>query len=319
MKISDLGERKLIERTYDNMKILQEKDDCILIPRGKTLELVTVDSINEKTHIPREASPYLVGKFFGAVNLSDIAAMGGIPEYFLSAFNIPSSLDISYMDSFEKGLHHILDEFSVEYLGGDTKESDMMSFSGICIGSATKDKVLKRSNIKKGQIICVTNNLGQKIAAYMAYANRIRTRENAEKMIEITPRIKEGIVISECGGRFMMDLSDGLGSAFSQMKTDYGLGFRVVKDQIPIHEDLNKIGQLVGIEPIDAIFKFGGDYELLFSIDNNNSEEVASNLRNKGVEFSMIGDVWEGENLIFDGDRWNPIVDVGYEHFKLNR
>ena len=82
---------------------------------------------------------------------------------------------------------------------------------------------------------------------------------------------------------------------------------------------LTKIGQLVGIEPIDAIFKFGGDYELLFSIDNNNSDEVASNLRNKGVEFSMIGDVWEGENLIFDGDRWNPIVDVGYEHFKLNR
>ncbi len=316
MKILDMGERKIISRTYENMNITQNKDDCVVIPRGNDYELVTVDSINERTHIPRGVSPAKIGNFFGAVNLSDIAAMGGIPQYFLAAFNIPSSMELGFLDNLERGLDSILREFNVEYLGGDTKESDTMSFSGVCIGTASKEATLKRSNINKGQILCVTHNLGHKIAAFIAYSNGIRIRENAEKMLSIIPRVREGAIIAKCGGKFMMDLSDGLGSALNQMKTDYSFGFRVVKDQIPIHEDLYRIGKIVGIDPYEAIFRYGGDYELLFTIDNNNSEETASILRNKGVEFSMIGDVWENENIIFDGERWNPIAESGYEHFK---
>ncbi len=316
MKISDLGERKLIARTYENMNILQEKDDCVYISRGRNYELVTVDSINEKTHIPKGASPENIGKFFGAVNLSDIAAMGGIPQYFLAAFNIPSSIELSFIDNFERGLSSILKQYDVEYLGGDTKENNTVSFSGVCIGTVSKDAILKRSNIRKGQILCVTHKLGQKIAAFIAYSNGIRVQENAENMLRITPRVKEATIIAKLGGRFMMDLSDGLGSALSQMKADYGIGFRIVKDQIPIHDALFRISKIVGVDPFQAIFRYGGDYELLFSIDNDNSEETALKLREKGIEFSMIGDVWENENIIFDGERWNPITDFGYEHFR---
>ena len=316
MKISDLGERKLIARTYENMNILQEKDDCVYISRGRNYELVTVDSINEKTHIPKGASPENIGKFFGAVNLSDIAAMGGIPQYFLAAFNIPSSIELSFIDNFERGLSSILKQYDVEYLGGDTKENNTVSFSGVCIGTVSKDAILKRSNIRKGQILCVTHELGQKIAAFIAYSNGIRVQENAENMLRITPRVKEATIIAKLGGRFMMDLSDGLGSALSQMKADYGIGFRIVKDQLPIHDALFRISKIVGVDPFQAIFRYGGDYELLFSIDNDNSEETALKLREKGIEFSMIGDVWENENIIFDGERWNPITDFGYEHFR---
>lgn len=316
MKLYELGERGLIQRSLSNLMIKQDIDDCATISRGKYFELITTDSINQQTHMPVGASPENMGRFFGAVNLSDIAAMGGIPEYFMAAFNIPSSLDIDFIDKFESGLNEILQRYRVEYLGGDSKESPAISFTGICIGKVLKTNALRRSNIKKGQILCVTNTIGKKISAYIAYKSGIRTRENANEIMSIEPRIKEGEIISKNGGRFMMDLSDGLGSSILQMKKNYGLGFRIVRDQIPIHNHLFHVCQIAGIDPYNAILDYGGDYELLFSIDNEGSEETAARLRSNGINFSMIGDVWEGENILFDGERWNPVSSIGYEHFR---
>ena len=85
MKILDIGERKIISRTYENMNITQNKDDCVVIPRGNDYELVTVDSINERTHIPRGVSPEKIGSFFGAVNLISEASSRFINIYVSSS------------------------------------------------------------------------------------------------------------------------------------------------------------------------------------------------------------------------------------------
>ncbi|MHB8360798.1 MAG: thiamine-phosphate kinase [Thermoplasmataceae archaeon] len=315
MKLDELGEREIIRRTFDILKIKQEKDDCVIIPRGNDFELLTMDSINERTHIPVNVKPSLLGSFFANVNLSDIAAMGGTPEYFMASFNIPGNTEIEYLAEFEKGMYSALNNYNVEYLGGDTKENLEMSFTGLCIGRAPKKNIAKRSNIKKGQILCVTNEIGSRGSAFLYYVNGIRKNENASKMMSITPKIEEGKIISENGGKFMMDLSDGLGSAMHQMKSDYGLGFRIILDQLPISKDLFHISELLGSDPYINSLELGGDYELLFTIDNTNSKIVQEELNSIGVNFSMIGDVWEGENIMFNGERWTPILTTGFEHF----
>ena len=310
------GEREIISNIMKDGGVLQPPDDCSYTRISNRCILTTTDSITPENHIPGGVGPLEAGEFFGSVNLSDIAAMGGKPLSFMAAFIIGNDIDMDYLEQFSKGLGKILSRYNTEYIGGDTKPGRSTAFSGFCIGTAKWSEITFRKNIGKNQILCMTNDLGRVGSAYMDYINGVNVRESAREMLKITPRIKEGSQIAKSGGKFMMDMSDGLFGCLSQMKRDYGYGFRLVESELPFHQSVAKTSDRYGISKTQIGCNIGGDYELLFTIDNNDYGKFSRTMEDKGIRISYIGDVWEGDNIIFDGERWTKIEGKGWEHFK---
>ena len=319
VKLKDIGEREIIDRLRKTYKFTAPQDDCSLIDNGRNYLMITTDSINFKTHVPSGAPPDLAGSYFASLNLSDIAAMAGIPIEFMTAYSLSPETDYSLLEKFESGMVRTLREYKCDFAGGDLKEGFDLNMTGIAVGRQKKLLTRKRSDLAPNQIIGVTNSLGKAAAGYVFYSHKIRKASSIRMMLDIKPRIREAQIISEHGGKFMMDLSDGLASSMQQMKRDYGLGFRVVQDELPAHHDVKRAIEISGVPELDLTMGFGGDYELFFSVENSNYPDFRDAMESEKISVSFIGDAWKGDNLIYNGSEWNKLDINGYEHFRKNR
>jgi len=296
MHLNDLGERKLINRIWDKIGRKEEYDDCVYILRGDHYELITTDFIGEKTHFMKDWSPYLVGKFFASLNLSDIAAMGGIPEIFMASLFFSRDYPVDYLDDFIKGMNSLLEEFNTVYRGGDLKESLLGGMSGIAIGWVEKDKILRRKGAMKDDGIYVTGELGKQAAGYYLWKQGVE--EGYKYLLDIYPRVNEGRILA---GRATscMDISDGLNSTINQMENINGLGFKIYFDELPIHKLAFEVSEEYGIPIEHLVLEFGGEYELFYT----SPEKIV------GREIGTVdkkGGIFKNGKLMKGG---------GYEHF----
>ncbi len=315
VKLNEMGERKAIDSLMSLHKRQSKKDDCSLIPFDGSFFLLSADSITPATHIPAGASAEQSGSFFANTTISDIAGMAGVPDGFMAAYISPPETDFSYYAGFEQGVESVLKKHEMEHLGGDFKEGSTLSMTGVAVGHQTSDLVRRRGDIKSGHIVGVTNNLGRAASGYVYYETGYQREKGIEMMLGAKARIQEAQAISRNGGRFMMDLSDGIFSSVRQMKQDYGLGFKLVEDSAPIDPHVEKAAELSGASLRELLFSYGGDYELLFTIDNENYGKFIESMESEGINVSIIGQVWDGDNMIFDGERWEVVAEAGYEHF----
>ncbi|MFG1415630.1 MAG: thiamine-monophosphate kinase [Thermoplasmataceae archaeon] len=315
MKISSIGERELVASMFRTGHVHGGDNDCIEIPLGKKKLLVSTDSVSYDTNIPAGASADQIGRFLAAINLSDIAAMAGNPIGMLSSFNLPGKTDSEFVLKLVESIDNELKLFDAEYLGGDTKESSVMILSGTIIGEQAERLIRRRSDIRPDQVLCVTGDLGKAAAGYTFYRLGYRKKLGIDLLMNIVPRVREAKIISENGGKFMTDLSDGIFESIYRAKRDFGIGFRLVQDEIPVNENVKKAIQLSGGTLNDMTLSFGGDYEILFTIENENYADFKSAMESEKIHVSYIGDTWKGDNIIFDGRSWSQIVGGGYQHF----
>lgn len=310
-----MGERQIINNIFKGFEMKQEKDDCALIDLGEDYLLLTTDIIRETTHIPAGAKPRQIGRFAANINLSDIAGMAGVPLGMLVSYLVDPNADETYFKEIVGGIHDSLKIHNAEILGGDTKEGKELVISGTAVGRQKKELTRKRSEIARGQILGVTNNLGRAASGYIFYRSGYQKSRGIDLMLNITPRIREAQIISEHGGKFMMDLSDGIYSSISQMSSDYGVGFRIVEDELPVDPNVKKASDISGASFTDIMCSYGGDYELLFTIDNDNYKDFMAAMESEKINVNFIGDVWNGDNIIYNGSHWTKITHSGYEHF----
>uniref|UniRef100_UPI00307EB93F thiamine-phosphate kinase n=1 Tax=Ferroplasma sp. TaxID=2591003 RepID=UPI00307EB93F len=234
MKLKDLGERKIIDLLETEQINHIEKDDCALLEIDNSYIMLSTDLITRETHLPEGTKPFLAGKFFAAINLSDIAAMAGIPIGLLVSLSVSPEYDIEYLKEFYRGINFELEKFHASILGGDTKEGYDFTASGTVIGKQKSNLIRRRSDIAPGQYLMVTNTLGSAGSGYIYYKYGIDKQMGIKKMLDVEPRIEEAIKISKAGAKFMMDLSDGVYASIHQMSMDYGIGFKIYGDKIPV-------------------------------------------------------------------------------------
>lgn len=316
MKLSELGERNIIDEIFSALSTSQEKDDCAVIKNGRDFLLLSTDIIRESTHIPAGSDPELIGRFVANINLSDIAAMAGIPTGMLVSYLISPDADDTYLRKISESIDGELRKHGAEILGGDTKEGNELVISGAIIGHQSGKLIRRRSDIRKRQIIGVTNTLGRSAAGYVFYRTGYRKDLGIRMMLDVHARIREAQIMSEHGAKFMMDLSDGLFASMSQMKHDYGIGFKVVEDEIKLDRNVKKAAEISGKGSTEIGCSFGGDYELFFSIDNSSYRDFMAAMESEKISVSFLGEAWEGDNIMFNGKEWSRIADHGYEHFK---
>ncbi len=301
-ELSEIGERAIVAdliRKFDPTGTYGLGDDTAILDYGKEFLLMTTDTICQKTHIPNKASPLDVGWYAAAINLSDIAAMGGRPLGMLFSLGLPVSTSSKWLDELTDGIQECSSKFRVPVLGGDTKENDSITITGIVLGTVPNGQVLRRSGARPGDIVAMTGQLGRGLLWERDKVN------NLSQYLRVEPQLKIGQILAESGTvTSCIDISDGLSTSLHLLSCASNAGFEIELSGIPFVPCLNAREKQLALH-------YGGDYELLFTLRPEKADMVL-NLPN----ISQIGYVTDDISILVVNDGASePLSDRGYEHF----
>ena len=291
-------------------------DDCAVIPSGDSELIYSTDMLMEGVHFLRDAaSPEDIGWKSLAVNLSDIAAMGGIPIATFLSIALPKDVQGEWAERFIAGYAELSRKFNVALLGGDTTSSlrDIAINVGV-LGRAPLGKSVKRSGAIVGQGIYVTGNLGDSAGGLQAILNSWEKTPEVKPLIQShikpMPRIEEGQALMNTGilGA-MMDISDGIASDLRHILKASGVGAEVHLDKIPMSDKLKWACEKYGKNAYALAVGGGEDYELLFTAPANIEDLVA-------FPIYRIGEIVPGNSLMWMENGYTVDFDVqGFNHF----
>ena len=316
MDLRELGEFGLIEEIKQGIEVPQGYlgigDDCAVMPQKSGMEtLVSTDMLIEGTHfLMDDISAYRLGWKSAAVNISDIAAMGGRCTGSFLSFALPKDLGKEWTDEFFRGYKEISSLYGCPLLGGDTTSSpDRLCISVTVTGEAPAGKSVKRSNAAIGDLICVTGNLGDSGCGLKIILEGSGRDADAEKLIARhylpMPRVKEGMEIAAAGASAMMDISDGIGSDLRHIIEASGVGAEIDTSMIPLSNELKSKCSEYGWDPLELAISGGEDYELLFTISEENAKKIDFN-------HFVIGKIISGDKIIWRGSERDY---MGFRHF----
>ena len=321
-KLSDLGERKAIEIISEILskgnEVIGIGDDCTAYDMGNKLLLISTDMITKKTHIPKKMTPWQIGWFIVAINISDIAAKGGKPIGMVLSIGIPKDTTEDFFKKIIKGAENCSKKYGFTISGGDTKENTELTISGTIFGTVKKENFMPRKGCKPGDIVVVTGNLGKAGAGYYAIQKNIENKKIIEELLEPKPRLKEGIVLaSKKIISSSMDISDGLSSSLYQLKKINNVGFKIYKNKIPISKKINNFSKKNSYDIYKSALHYGGDYELLITMPKKHFKKLEESIKNIDSKITEIGIVTKEKNIkIIENQVEKKLENKGFEHFK---
>jgi thiamine-monophosphate kinase len=337
-EIKDYGEFGLIHHLTKNIElqnassILGVGDDAAVIDHFGKQTVITTDMLIEGVHFDLSYTPLKhLGYKSVIVNLSDIYAMNATPTQLLLSIGISSRFSVEAIEEFYEGVYAACEEHGVDLIGGDTSSSQKGFIISItAIGEATPEQIVKRSNAQKGDLICCSGDLG---AAYIgllflerekkiyiespgvqpdleneAYVIGRLLKPSARKDIHELLEEKQVIPTS------MMDISDGLSSELLHICESSGVGCVIYEEKLPISEDSRNAAYKFEIDPTACALSGGEDYELLFTIKQDDYEKLT--LIEKISVIGYITEAEEGAKIKTKGGNTYNITAQGWNAFK---
>lgn len=251
MRIKDIGEiglirelAKVVRRPDRNVRVGIGDDTAVVRPIRGMHMLLTCDMLIEDVHFTRRAAkPYRVGWKAMARNVSDIAAMGGLPRYALVSVAIDPRLPVSYAKELARGMGAVAKRFGFSIVGGDTSRSRKIVIDIALVGEAAAKKLPLRSGARKGDLIFVTGSIGG---------------SGKGRHLDFMPRLDEARAITRlCDVNAMIDISDGLLIDLRRILDASGCGARIFRNAVPLSK---------GAGSFDRAVREGEDFELLFTM-----------------------------------------------------
>ena len=291
-------------------------DDCAVLPAGEGELLFSTDLLMEGVHFLRsESSPEDVGWKAAAVNLSDIAAMGGKPVATFLSIALPKDAQGEWAERFIEGYRQISSQYDVPLLGGDTTSSlrDIAVNVGI-LGRCQSGKRLMRSGAKVGETIYVTGPLGDSAAGLQAILKGIRRSEEVKSLIERhkrpLPRVDAGVILIQSGKvGAMMDISDGIASDMRHIMKASKVGAVIELDRLPLSSELISVCAEQGWDRYWLSTSGGEDFELLFTGPDGLENEL-------DIKVYPVGKIVDGNELTWTVEGNAVDYDyMGYKHF----
>jgi thiamine-monophosphate kinase len=337
-EISSLGEFGLIEHLTKNIELQNASsivgvgDDAAVIDHFGKQTVITTDLLIEGVHFDLMYTPLKhLGYKSVIVNLSDVYAMNATPTQITLSLGISNRFSLEALDEFYEGVYAACEKYGVDLVGGDTASSQKgFIISVTAIGEVTPDKYVKRSGAQKGDLLCVSGDLG---AAYIGLLFLEREKKIYLENPAIQPDLEgESYVV----GRLlkpearkniieflaeqsitltsMMDISDGLSSEILHICKESNVGCVLYEEKIPVSEETRKAAYKFEIDPTACALSGGEDYELLFTIHQSDYEKLVLS-----EEISVIGyitDAAEGAKIITKGNNRYPITAQGWDALK---
>ncbi len=303
MKLSQLGEFGLIELIKKTSKkradtIIGIGDDCAVVKASsKKLLLLTTDALVENVHFKRKGlSFFALGQKALLANISDIAAMGGLPTHAVVTVGFPKTLSLKNAQALYNGLESIAKKNGIDIVGGDTVASPKgIVISITLMGEVEKKYLLKRTGAKPNDLICVTGNFGGEAA------NQYRITHYA---LHIS-RINEARIIAKSRiATSMIDSSDGLIRSVRELCKASKVGANIWTQYVPIANGAN----------LDQALYGGEEYELVFTVPKNS---IARTQKLLGEKVTIVGEITPWSKAIALSDINGRITKPkgGYEHF----
>ncbi|HQV61281.1 MAG: thiamine-phosphate kinase [Chitinophagaceae bacterium] len=337
-EISSLGEFGLIEHLTKNIElqnassILGVGDDAAVIDHFGKQTVITTDLLVEGVHFDLMYTPLKhLGYKSVIVNLSDIYAMNAIPTQIILSIGFSNRFSLEALTEFYDGVYAACEKYGVDLVGGDTTSSQKgFIISVTAIGEVAPDKYVKRSTAQKGDLLCVSGDLG---AAYVGLLFLEREKKifmespGVQPDLEgetyvigklLKPEARKDIVeffaAKEITPTSMMDISDGLSSEILHICKDSTLGCVLYEEKIPVSEEMKKAAFKFEIDPTACALSGGEDYELLFTVSQSDYDKLVLN-----EQISVVGYMTEpelGAHIITKGGGKHAITAQGWNHMK---
>ena len=336
-EVNDYGEFGLIHHLTKNIElqnassVLGVGDDAAVIDHFGKQTVVTTDLLLEGVHFDLAYTPLKhLGYKSVVVNLSDVYAMNATPTQITMSIGISSKVSVEALEEFYEGVYIACEEYGVDLVGGDTSASQKgFIVSVTAIGEANEEKIVKRSMAQKGDLICVSGDLG---AAYIGLLFLEREKKIFLENPQVQPNLEnEDYIVGrllkpdarkdiielleqmEVKPTAMMDISDGLSSEVLHLCKQSELGCRIYEDKIPLHEATKAAAFKFGLDATVCALNGGEDYELIFTMKQSDYDKITLQ-----EEISVIGymcDKEEGTKLITKGGNTHNITAQGWNAF----
>jgi thiamine-monophosphate kinase len=307
------GEFRLIDSiTKPCRAIVGVGDDAAVIKYDKKHHMLfTTDMLCEGDHFRRDwASPRQIGTKAMEVNVSDIAAMGGLPTYAVVSVSLTSDTTVEFMKSLYQGMYFVAKKYGFEIVGGDTTHSEKMAINVAMLGLVEKNMLCLRSHAKVGDVICVSGDLGKS----MAGLKLLLKGEVGYTHAHLKPRCRLAearIIARYCNA--MIDVSDGLASEINHICERSGVGAIVYADRIPISKKTRRVARRMGDDPLDYALNGGEDFELIYTVPKRNLERIRLNCKT-----TVLGEIVPKSNgvKISHGIKVEKLRG-GFDHFNI--
>ena len=336
-EIADLCEFGLIDHLTKNFEIqnvstvLGVGDDAAVIDHFGKQTVITTDLLLEGIHFDLMYTPLKhLGYKSVMVNLSDIYAMNATPTQITVSIGISNRISIEALNEFYEGIYIACEKHGVDLIGGDTSTSQKGFIISItAIGEVTPDKFVKRSTAQKGDLICVSGDLG---GAFLGLTLMEREKKIYLENPKIQPDLEDESYIvgrllkpearkevieffekNEIVPTAMMDVSDGLSSEVLHLCKQSNLGCIIYEEKLPISDESRKAAYKFGLDPTVCALNGGEDYELIFTLKQEDHDKITLN-----EEISVIGymtDIEAGSKLFTKGGNEYPITAQGWNAF----
>lgn len=307
MNLRDMGEGALIRRIRERFSLNQVDvgigDDAAVFDLPADYSAVFCsDLLAENTHFVRNLHPPdSVGYKSIAANVSDVAAMGGIPMHFLISLAAPGDLDFVWIEGFLDGVERACRDFEISLLGGDSSSSDRIFVDVSMIGRVRSGQAIRRSGAKPGDDIYVTGTLGSSTLGLDLLKAGKLDDPAVRRHLYPEPRYRIGPAVA-ARAHAMIDISDGLSTDLTHIVDESKVSARIYKDRLPAGAGVEK----------DHLLHGGEEYELIV---------VANDLPTmiEGIPLTRIGEIIDSglENQIFliDGTQESVLHPKGWQHF----
>jgi len=293
--VRDIGEFGLIKRLARSLAAPGHSvavgigDDCAVLRTAdpKKFLLLTCDPVVEGIHFLPGTPPRRVGWKAMARNLSDIAAMGGIPRWAVVSIGLRPDTPVRNVEKLYTGLRDAARRFGCAIVGGDTTHVAREPFVVVTlVGEVERNRVALRSGARVGDIVFVTGKLGGSL--------------RSGKHLTFTPRVREARwLVEHFPVHAMMDVSDGLASDLQRLVESSRVGFDIAAAAVP------------GNGSLRAALADGEDFELLFTIAPRDAAALRRKWKFK-LKLTEIGRVVRRRAVLLDGA---PLTAKGYDHF----
>lgn len=337
-EIADLGEFGLIDRLTSNFEVQNAStivsigDDGAVIDHFGKQTVVSTDMLVEGIHFDLMYTPLKhLGYKSVVVNLSDIYAMNATPTHITVSIAFSNRFSLEALDEFYEGVYLACEKYNVDLIGGDTSSSQKgFIISVTALGEIVTDKIVKRSGAKKGDLLCVSGDLG---SAFLGLTLLEREKkiylenpaiqpdlENQQYIVGrmLRPEARRDIIEffekNEIVPTSMMDVSDGLSSEVLHICKQSNLGCMLYEDKIPVNDEARQYAYKLELDPTMCALSGGEDYELLFTIAQSEYDKLVLN-----EQISVIGymtDAEEGMHITTRGGSTHKLTAQGWNAFK---
>ena len=370
IKVSEIGEKGLIERIIEKSRTCSScgfdihtdfsnfatsiGDDSALtnVNMDDNSYLVTsTDMLIQSSHFPKGMTYFQMGYKSVVVNVSDLASMGAENIGFLLNIAIPKDMLLDDFDDLICGVIRACDNYNIPLIGGDTNEANEIIISGTAIGQVDKDKALMKYGFEKGDMVCISDELGYAALGFELLSLKEKDpnlyQEKIDEIKEIDSTIidlallkalkpeakyDEGHILREhntANNRISAtDITDGLASEFYEIlnsdkkyiklndsisSNSYSKGIRIYEEKLPVEDEFKEIADILGLNYLDLFLHVGEDFEFLFTINKELEDQLS-----REMHYYAIGEITDNNTveILLSNGQIQKISSRGYQHLK---